>query len=155
MHYSKILVLLAFVFLIGITSAFAQENKEQHYLKVTSNPNILFVGGGGFYDEGKVVTLDKMPEIWQDYTFLGWKVDGMWANSNPLIITMNRNHDVEAIFEKQTGIGKITIDAIPRISEITIDGTIYLPDELPLSFDWAEGSDHIITILDVEKQPPK
>jgi len=154
MHYSKILVLLVFVFLIGITSAFAAEPIAQHYLKVTSNPNILFVGGGGFYDEGKVVTLDKIPEVWQDYLFLGWKVDGMWANSNPLIITMNRNHDVEAVFEKQTGIGKITIDAIPRISEITVDGTIYLADELPLSFDWAEGSEHIITILDVVKQTP-
>ena len=41
MHYSKILVLLVFVFLIGITSDFAAEPIAQHYLKVTSNPNIL------------------------------------------------------------------------------------------------------------------
>jgi hypothetical protein len=154
MLYSKILVLLIFVFLIGITNAFAAETTpvEQHYLKVTSN--ILFISGAGFYDDGKSVTLEKIPEVWQDYVFLGWKIDGLWANQNPPIITMNRNHDVEAVFEKQTGIGKIIIDAIPRISEITIDGTIYLPDELPLSFDWAEGSEHTVTILDVVKQTP-
>src|SRR3990172_10471385 len=121
MHYSKILVLLVFVFLIGITSAFAAEPIAQHYHKVTSNPNILFIGGAGFYDEGKVVTLDKIPEVWQDYVFIRWKIDGLWANQNPPIISMNRNHDVEAVFEKQTGIGKIIIDAIPRISEITVD----------------------------------
>jgi len=154
MHYSKILVLLVFVLLIGATNALAQETKEQHYLKVTSNPNVLFISGAGFYDEGKVVTLEKIPEVWQDYVFIGWKIDGLWANQNPPIITMNRNHDVEAVFEKQTGIGKITIDAIPRISEITVDGTIYLSDELPLSFDWADGSEHIIITSDVVKQTP-
>ena len=154
MHYPKILVLLVFVLLIGATNALAQETKEQHYLKVTSNPNILFISGAGFYDEGKVVTLEKISEVWQDYVFIGWKIDGLWANQNPPIITMNRNHDVEAVFEKQTGIGKIIIDAIPRISEITVDGTIYLSDELPLSFDWADGSEHIISILDVVKQTP-
>src|SRR3989304_3094992 len=154
MHYSKLLILLVFVLLIGATNALAQETKEQHYLKVTSNPNILFISGAGFYDDGKSVTLEKIPEVWQDYVFLGWKIDGLWANQNPPIITMNRNHDVEAVFEKQTGIGKIIIDAIPRISEITVDGTIYLSDELPISFDWADGSEHSINILDVVKQTP-
>jgi len=156
MLYPKLFILLAFVFLIGITDSFAAETTpvEQHYLKVSSNPNVLFISGAGFYDEGKVVTLEKIPEVWQDYVFIGWKIDGLWANQNPPIITMNRNHDVEAVFEKQTGIGKIIIDAIPRISEITVDGTIYLSDELPLSFDWADGSEHIISILDVVKQTP-
>ena len=156
MLYPKLFILLAFVFLIGITDAFAAEtsDNEQFYLKVTSNPNILFVGGGGFYDEGKSVTLEKIPEVWQDYVFIGWKIDGLWSNQNPPTIVINRNHDVEAIFEKQTGIGKITVDAIPRISEITVDGTIYLPDELPLSFDWADGSEHSIIISDVVKQTP-
>ena len=156
MLYPKLFIILAFVFLIGITDAFAAETitKEQFYLKVSSVPNVLFVSGSGFYDEGQVVTLDTMPEVWQDYQLLGLKVDGIWSNQNPLIITMNRGHEVEVIFEKQEGIGKIQIDAIPRISEITVDGTIYLSDELPLSFDWPEGSDHTVSISDVVKQTP-
>jgi len=153
MLYSKILVLLVFVFLIGITNALAQE-VTQYYLKVYSNPNVLFIGGSGFYDESKSVTLETIPEVWQDYVFIGWKVDGLWSNQNPPTIVMSRSHDVEAVFEKQTGIGKIIIDTIPRISDITVDGTIYLPDELPLSFDWAEGSEHTIVVLDVVKQTP-
>src|SRR3989304_4384056 len=153
MLYSKILVLLVFVFLIGITNALAQE-VTQYYLKVYSNPNVLFIGGSGFYDESKSVTLEKIPEVWQDYVFIGWKVDGLWSNQNPPTIVMSRSHDVEAVFEKQTGIGKIIIDTIPRISDITVDGTIYLPDELPLSFDWAEGSEHTVNLSDVVKQIP-
>jgi hypothetical protein len=150
----KLLILLSFVFLIGITNAFADTAKEQFYLKVNSVPNVLFTSGSGFYDEGTVVTLDKIPEVWQDYKLLGLKVDGIWSNQNPLSITMNRGHEVEAIFDKQEGIGKIQIDAIPRLSEITVDGTIYLSDELPLSFDWAEGTEHTVTLSDVVKQAP-
>ncbi len=154
MFYPKLLVLLAFVFLVGMGAAFAAETKEQFYLKVNSNPNILFISGGGFYDAGASVTLEKIPEVWQDYVFIGWKVDGLWSNQNPPTVIMSRSHDVEAVFEKQTGIGKITFDTIPRISEITVDGTIYLPDELPLSFDWAEKSEHTIIVSDVVKQTP-
>jgi hypothetical protein len=156
MLYPKIIILLALVFSIGITNAFAAETvaKEQFSLRVKSTPNILFISGGGYYDEGKSVTLEKMPDVWQDYSFIGWKVDGLWANQNPPAILMNGNHEAEAVFEKQTGMGKIFIDTIPRISEITVDGTIYLPDELPLSFDWAENSEHSVIVSDIVKQSP-
>jgi hypothetical protein len=150
---SKILIVTVFVLVIGIANAGAEE-VEQHYLKVTSTPNILFMSGSGFYDVGSKITLDEAPLEWQDYKFVGWKVDGMWSNQNPPTIVMNRPHDVEAVFSKSEGFGNVVIDAIPRISEVTVDGTIYLPNELPLSFNWQDSTVHSITISDVVKQNP-
>ena len=160
--YSKLLIVLVFVLSIGITEISAATTattsttptNEQFNLKINSVPNILFISGNGFYDSGAVVTPEKMPEVWQDYRFVGWKVDGLWSNQNPPTILMNRGHDVEAVFEKQEGIGKILIDAIPRISGVTVDGTIYLPEELPLSYDWPVGSTHTLVLSDFVKQTP-
>jgi len=160
--YSKLLIVLVFVLSIGITEISAATTattsttptNEQFNLKINSVPNILFISGNGFYDSGAVVTPEKMPEVWQDYRFVGWKVDGLWSNQNPPTILMNRGHDVEAVFEKQEGIGKILIDAIPRITGVTVDGTIYLPEELPLSYDWPVGSTHTLVLSDFVKQTP-
>src|SRR3989304_8921110 len=160
--YSKLLIVLVFVLSIGITEISAATTattsttptNEQFNLKINSVPNILFISGNGFYESGAVVTPEKMPEVWQDYRFVGWKVDGLWSNQNPPTILMNRAHDVQAVYEKQEGIGKILIDAIPRISGVTVDGTIYLPEELPLSYDWPVGSTHTLVLSDVVKQTP-
>ena len=162
--YSKLLIFLVFVLSISITEISAATtattpttttaSTDTYSLTVNSTPNILFISGSGMYDSGAVVTLQKMPDVWQDYQFVGWKIDGLWSDQNPPTILMTRSHDVEAVFAKQEGIGKILIDAIPRITEITVDGTIYLPDELPLSYDWPVGSTHTIVISDVQKQNP-
>ncbi|MGI0023437.1 MAG: hypothetical protein ACRD9Q_11340, partial [Nitrososphaeraceae archaeon] len=47
-----------------------------HFVKVKTEPSILFLGGGGLHKEGSVITTDKAPEVWRDYKFVGWKVDG-------------------------------------------------------------------------------
>lgn len=122
---------------------------DQHYLKVRSQPDILFIPGSGFYNEGKVVKLEKAPQTWQGYSFMGWKVDGKWADGNPISITMDRSHEVEAIYEKGIGSVGITIDSIPRVAEINVDGELFFADELPLTFDWEPGSSHLVTIKDI------
>jgi hypothetical protein len=62
-------------------------------------------------------------------------------------------HTAQAIYSK-SDTEKIIIDTIPRVAEITIDGQIYLPDELPASFDWSTDSDHIISIPKIVAEGP-
>ena len=152
MILQKFFFLAICIFLVGITQASAQTT--EYHLKVASSPNILYFTGTGFFPEGTSIILEKAPEQWQDYEFIGWKIDGIWASQNPPTVVLTRNIDAIAIYEKTDGFGKIKIDTIPRVSSITVDGTIYLPDELPLTFDWNVGSTHSITISDVEKQSP-
>jgi len=150
----KLLLILIFVAAFVLQEAKAQSSEPSQYvLRVKSDPNILFIGGGGLYDEGTSVTLNLAPETWREYTFIGWKVDGIWTDENPPIIRMDRNHEVKAIYEKSIS-GEIFIDTIPRVTEITIDGTIYLPAELPVSFDWDSGSEHTITVPQTVKESP-
>ncbi len=145
-------ILLASIVSFTILEASAQESGE-HHLSVKSEPNIIFIGGAGFYAPGSSVTLDA-PEKWQEYTFVGWKIDGRWTMGNPATIRMDSGHSAVAIYSKDIG-GSIIIDTIPRISEITVDGTIYLPEELPISFSWPEGSTHIISSPRIIKESPE
>jgi len=141
----KILFLLIFVSTITIIDASAQEAGIFH-LTVKSSPNIIFLSGSGDYAAGKEVTLDPAPKTWQDYSFIGWRVDGRWSVENPPTIRMDNSHTVEAVYEKTGLVGGLIIDTIPRVAEVTVDGTIYLPDELPLTFSWPAGSKHVISI---------
>jgi len=121
------LVILAPIAILDVSAA-----EEQKTLRVRSSPNILFMSGGGSYDIGSVVTIPKAPESWNEYTFVGWQIDKQWAQGNPIKITMNTSHTVEAIYEKSYS-GNVIIDTIPRVADINVDGEIYLPSELPLS----------------------
>ena len=151
----KLLVVLAIVasFVFVEVNAQTSESTSQYVLRVRSEPNVLFISGGGLYDKGTSVPLSEAPESWREYTFIGWKIDGIWTDENPPTIRMDRNHEALAVYEKSES-GKILVDTIPRITEITIDGTIYLPEELPVSFDWETNSDHIITVPNTVKQSP-
>jgi len=122
----------------------ASAQSDVYHLTVKSNPNIIFIDGSGDYKAGSTVTLDGAPESWREYSFVGWQIDGRWSTENPLVVTMDRSHTAEAIYDKTGIIGGVVIDTIPRISEITVDGTIYLPNELPLHFNWATNSQHVI-----------
>ena len=152
MRNLKLMLVLVFTTLLVLeANAQTSDDTSQYVLRVKSDPNILFIGGGGLYNAGVSVTLKNAPEIWQDYKFVGWKIDGIWTSENPPTIRMERNHEAVAVYEKSQS-GKIIIDAIPRIAEITIDGTIYLPPELPVSFDWESGSEHIISVQEIVKE---
>ena len=150
---SKILLILVVVAAFSIINASGAEVKTFH-LTVKSQPNILFIGGTGDYKQGQTVKLETLPLVWQDYTLKGWKVDGRWTSENPPTITMDADHTVEAIFDKTNIVGGIIVDAIPRVVDITVDGTIYLATELPLTFNWEAGSEHIISIPSIVNLDP-
>ena len=143
-----VLVFLAPLVILNVSA------EEQNFLRVRSSPNILFMSGGGSFDEGTSTTIPKASETWKEYRFVGWKIDGQWAPGNPITITMNANHEAEAIYEKSV-IGNVVIDTIPRMAEVNVDGEIYLSSELPLSFEWTVNSEHVITIQDVYKKSPQ
>ena len=146
-------ILLVCIASFAIVEASAQQAGE-HHLSVKSEPNIIFIGGGGFYNAGTTVTVDEAPETWREYTLVGWKIDGRWADGNPISLRMDSSHTAVAVYSKEIG-GSILVDTIPRIAEITVDGTIYLPDELPVSFTWPEGSTHVISSSAIVKESPE
>ncbi len=98
---SKILLLLIFVTAFVVIDASAQASNT-HHLTVRATPNIIFISGSGDYTVGQVVTLDAAPATWQDYTFVGWKIDGKWAIENPPSIRMDRSHSIEAVYDRQS-----------------------------------------------------
>ena len=148
-------LLFAVLFLISFNLFFSSigsaEAAGEHHLKIDTVPrDIMFIPGQGFYDDGKTITLTKIPETWKDYVFLGYKIDGAWAAVNPPVIRMDRSHEVQAVFEKSeiTLLDKkgILIDSIPRVSTITVDDEVYLPDELPITLDWEDGTQHVVSV---------
>jgi len=144
---SSIAILLLSIISVMVIPVFAEESS--HYLRVRTEPlNLLFVSGQGYYKHNEYVTLQEIPQTWQGYKFVGWKIDGAWTPDNPPKIRMDSSHEAIAFFEKSEGQGgkKVVIDTIPRIAEITVDNKIYLPTELPLTFDWSEDSDHIVIL---------
>ncbi len=147
------LVFLAPLAILDVSAAEEEEAVQKATLRVRSSPNILFMSGGGSYDMGISVKIPAAPESWNEYTFVGWKIDQQWANGNPITIKMDRTHTAEAIYEKSYS-GNVIIDSIPRVAEINVDGEIYLPSELPLSFDWDANTDHIITIEAIINENP-
>ena len=148
------IISFALIFFLAIVIVDASAQVITYHLTVRSTPNIIFLGGAGDYEEGSVIKIDSAPATWQDYTFVGWKIDGIWSVQNPPTIRMDKSHTVEAIYDKTYTVDGIIIDAIPRIVEIVVDGDIYLPDELPLSFNWETGSKHVINIpASVGKDP--
>ena len=149
---SKILLILVVVAAFSIVNASAQV--PTYHLTVKSQPNILFFSGSGDYKQGQVVKLEAAPFVWQEYSLIGWKVDGRWSTENPPSISMDADHIIEAIYERTNLVGGIIVDSIPRVVDITVDGKIYLESELPLSFNWEEGSEHIITIPPIINQDP-
>ncbi len=147
-------ILLFFVFVAAFTVIEASAQEETYHLTVKASPNIIFISGSGDYAPGAIVQLEAAPKTWQDYTFMGWKIDGRWSVDNPPAIRMDRSHTITAIYDKTNVVGGLIIDTLPRVAEITVDGTIYLPNELPLSFDWETGSKHVISIpASVPKDP--
>jgi len=149
-----LLILLVCVASFSIIEASAQvASTESFTLRVRSEPNILFIGGGGEYKSGTEAAIDAAPEKFEDYTFVGWQIDGRWADGNPITVRMDNSHSAIAVYSKDLA-GSIIVDTIPRVSEITVDGTIYLPDELPLSFSWLDGSTHILNAPSIIKESP-
>jgi len=143
--------LFSSIIIFSVTSNTEAQAVEKHHLKITSQPrDLMFISGQGFYESGQIVTLTEMPETWREYGFVGWKIDGGWASENPPKIRMDKSHTAIAIFEiledKLVDKEGILIDSIPRISTIIVDDEVYLPEELPITLQWEEGTNHIILV---------
>ena len=73
--------------------------KTKYELQVTASPS---EGGivnpeSGKYEEGEQVTIQVNPD--SDYRFIEWSGD--WTGTeNPLLITMDRDYNIEATFEE-------------------------------------------------------
>jgi len=150
----KIPILLIVFITSSIIFATASAEEGTFRLTLKAEPNIIFISGSGEYDENELVIIDSAPEVWRDYFFIGWKIDGRWTGEDILTIRMDRDHSAIAVYERTDQIGGLVIDTIPRITEITVDGKIYLPSELPLSFSWSAGSEHIIVIPETVSEGP-
>ena len=46
----------------------------------------------------------------------------------------------------------VTIDTYPRITRITVDGTIYLPSKLPVTLQWLFGTTHQIKVPEISME---
>jgi hypothetical protein len=122
--------------------------KTKYSLNVLTEPNLFYIEGTGLYDEGIYVTTGKAPEEWNGYKFVGWKIDGQWYLYNPATILMDRNHRAVAHYVIQGITYNVTIDTVPRVGSVLVDGVLYLPTELPLEFEWDQGSTHTISAGD-------
>lgn len=133
-----------------------QESKKESVqpnkfsLTVLSDPPILFIEGSGEYTQGTTVTTGKAPELFRGYKFVGWQVDGQWYAGNPVTIRMDKDHRAVAVYTGVQNLMPITIDTIPRVTNVIVDGTVYLSSELPLKFDWPLRTRHEITIENTE-----
>ncbi|MGH9921751.1 MAG: InlB B-repeat-containing protein [Nitrososphaerales archaeon] len=122
--------------------------KTTYSLNVLTEPNLFYIEGTGLYDDGIYVTTGKAPEEWNGYKFVGWKIDGQWYLYNPATILMDRNHRAVAHYVLEGKTHNVTIDTVPRVGSVLVDGVLYLPTELPLEFEWDEGSTHTISAGD-------
>ncbi|MEM2760943.1 MAG: hypothetical protein QXU32_09410 [Nitrososphaerales archaeon] len=158
--FLSLLLVPVFIVSIGYQQVSADHNddhtltttKQKFSLAVLSYPNILYIDGSGIYDEGRVVTTGKAPLEWKGYKFVGWQVNGQWYADNPVTLRMDRNHKAVANYVYEGDIRKITIDTLPRIANVVVDGKLYLPTELPLKFEWSLNSKHTISIDDSVKE---
>ena len=150
---NKLLIFLAVILVSFVFMSTAYAEIKEYNLRVRTEPNVLFIGGSGVYKEGAVVTIDKAPDVWQNYKFVGWKVDGGWVTVNPPNIRMDTNHEITAIYTKND-IATLKIDAIPRVAKISVDDKIYLPSELPLALTFPFGTTVTIAIDEVMDDDP-
>lgn len=65
--------------------------------------------------------------------------------SSMLIILSSVQIGERAAYAQQADI-EVTIDAEPRTSSVVVDGVIYMPSQMPVSFSWKDDSTHTIGI---------
>lgn len=74
---------------------------KKYYLTVkTDPPNLLFIPGENWYDQGRNINLTAPTEFSVStgirYSFSYWDVDGTPKTDNPIMVTMNTNHTTTA-----------------------------------------------------------
>jgi len=141
----EILASFLLITLIVLTSGIGNVYAVDYGLEVTTNPpNFLHIDGTGKYEANTFVTTGTAPEEYDGFRLVGWKVDGVMRLDNPAKIYMDKSHTAVAVYSSTKSL--VTVDSIPRVTSIVVDGTVYQPSSLPLAFDWEDNSMHKISI---------
>ena len=139
----KFYILAIFVLLVAVPYIQDTYSASTFKLKIETIPNdLLHVSGAGSFAPDTIATTGTAPEEFEGYRFVEWKVDGVSYEGNPVNILMDKGH--EAIAYYSDDIAEITVDTVPQIAKITVDGTVYLSTDLPEEFEWDIGTVHNI-----------
>ncbi len=98
----------------------------------------------------KIPETEVFDENGVKYVFNGWNDLNKYASRG---ITVVKDFSYIAYFVKEDSqpqsVGKewsVTVSSLPRQSPLIIDGIIYLPSELPVTFNWIARSEHNIGV---------
>ena len=139
----KLLILAIFVLSVAIPSIQDTYSSHTHKLAVSTVPlNLLHVDGDGSFEPDTIATTGTAPEEFEGYRFVEWKVDGVVYEGNPVNILMDKGHTAIAYYSDK--IAEITVDTVPGVSKVIVDGRLYLPSELPEEFEWDISTVHTI-----------
>jgi hypothetical protein len=85
------------------------------------------------------ILLERMPDSSHDRVFLGWWIDDNKLENIPTLLKIEKSQTIEARYTK---LFSVTINVFPAKSPLLIDGIIILPENLPKTYSWIEGSEH-------------
>jgi predicted nucleic acid-binding Zn-ribbon protein len=139
----KLFILSMFVLSLVIPSIQDTYSVPLYKLTIQTIPNnLLHISGAGTFEPNAVVTTGTAPEEFEGYRFVEWQVDSVPYEGNPVNILMDKGHTAIAYYSDK--IAEITVDSVPQVSKITVDGKVYLPSDLPEEFEWDIGTVHSI-----------
>ena len=139
----KLFILVFFVFLIAAPFIEDTFSVTTVGLRIETVPrDILHIDGAGSFNKTEIATTGTAPEEWEGYRFVEWKVDGVRYEGNPINILMDKGRTAVAYYSDK--IAEITIDTVPQVSKTIVDGTVYLPSDLPMEFEWDISTVHTI-----------
>ena len=139
----KLLILAIFVLSIAIPSIQDTYSVTKFKLTIETIPNnLLHIDGAGSFDKDTVATTGTAPEEFEGYRFVEWRVDGVIYEGNPVNILMDTGYNAIAYYSDE--IAEITVDSVPQVSKIIVDGEVFLPSDMPEEFEWDISTVHSI-----------
>lgn len=119
-HMKNLLwTIVLFLFLITQISSCSKENTRDYSLTSTSTPAEAgtVTPESGNYDAGEVLSLAAVPE--EGWVFVRWEQD-LSTIANPMNVTMNKDYNVVAVFEKKRFSLNLTIEGEGSVDEEVI-----------------------------------
>ena len=126
--------------------------QTQYYLQVQTIPlGLADISGAGWYNKNSVAITGKAPQTVYDgqlqRQFKGWKLDGFPIEGNPVSVTMDAAHKVNADYSLDISVTVTT--NIGRGTYIIIDGQRI---DAPASVAWSIGSHHTIACPEAQAE---
>ena len=100
---------------------------DYYELKVKSSPPGLQMDGSGIYDKNTWVITGAAQQKWGAYEFVGWKIDGNWADGNPITILMDEDHTVVGMYSIHPIKKQDSVNFIESNNKNTLDLFIISP----------------------------